>query len=355
MSQRGMAFPASRAERPVPVVENSGGGYDLKRYIRADTHKVPGYTGHVPGRKIEHSGIGRTYGTATRNLMNPATNPDATTFTMARNPTDFRQTQNKPIGQYTRPADDPALVYNSETSTLLNEGAEHVVYNVPGNETVPLYQGFLPGTRDCIGGPGPQYWRNNGKRTMDGAEINMNRTEYRDGTGNPRAMDEHWQFGSKTVTHRSTVGQDSVSDAWRPKLEDGGQDTWQPGSMEDSPSGVRYFLDRTKKNVPPPDMISNVTLAMGPKTVENGFFSNTRGYTHEPEEDVIKHGRRAGGNYADRTSADAAADAARMGHMNYAPTAHNMPGNVVTSLVTTGGDPLNHYTQPQEPKQVSQQ
>ena len=86
MSQRGMAFPASRQERPVPVVENSGGGYDLKRYIVQDTHKVPGYTGHVPGRKIEFSGIGRTYGTATRNLMNPTANPDVTAFTTPRNP-----------------------------------------------------------------------------------------------------------------------------------------------------------------------------------------------------------------------------------------------------------------------------
>lgn len=62
MSQRGMAFAASRAERPLPVVENSGGGHDLNRYIPGEMRRVPGYTGHVPGRKIESSGIGMTYG-----------------------------------------------------------------------------------------------------------------------------------------------------------------------------------------------------------------------------------------------------------------------------------------------------
>ena len=39
--------------------------------------RVPGYTGHVPGRKIESSGIGMTYGNATSGLLNsgPDVNP----------------------------------------------------------------------------------------------------------------------------------------------------------------------------------------------------------------------------------------------------------------------------------------
>ena len=188
---------------------------------------------------------------------------------------------------------------------------------------------------------------------MDGPEIGMNRTEYRDIAGNPRATGGEWSGGSNTVTHIDTSHQKSVEGAWRPSLESGAQDNWQPETVDYAPSGVRYFLERTKKNQPPRHLISNVTLAMGPKTRDN-TYTETRGFTYNPapEDTLVQHGRRQG--HHRQGSAEDARDQQRLTHMNYAPTAHDHPGNVVTSLVTTGGDPLAHYTMPSEPTEVSQ-
>jgi len=312
MSNRGMAFAASRAERPLPVVENSGGGHDLNRYIPAEMRRVPGYTGHVPGRKIESSGIGMTYGNATSGLLNSGPDVNPANFTMPANPTDFRQTANKPIGSYVRPGDDPAQAYTSETQKVLARGAGHLQYHEREKKTIPGYMGFLPQTRAHIGGPGDQYWCVEQEGTMDGT-ASMSRTEYRDTTGKmPGDYDKPWL--ANTVAKGPP---ETLEKAWRPALEHGGQDPWHPGAST------------------APAKLANAELAMGPRTTEPQYPTH-RTFTVQPSE--VQYGRRAhsGHNMTHGGAASAALDAARIQRMNYKQTAHGQPGNSVTSLTTTG-------------------
>jgi len=312
-----MAFAASRAERQLPVVENSGGGYDLTRYIRKESHRVPGYTGHVPGRKIEEAGIGRTYGTATSALLNPGANVDPSSFSQPANPTDFRQTMNKSIGQYVRPGDNPDDVYGSITGNTLEQGAEHVDYKRRVIKTIPGYQGHLPEVRDRIGGSGDQYWCVEKNAGMTAAER-MDRTEYRDTTGDlPNKYDKPWLANAKPKGPSETIDK-----AWRPQLASGGQDPWQPGAV-DNRKGM-----------------SHAELAMGPRmpTAQNEFPK--RDFSFKPPQSV-QFGRRAGDTtHATGEISEAEADAARIQHMAYNATSHSHPGNTVTSLVTTGGTKL---------------
>lgn len=315
MALRGMAFAASRAERPLPVVENSGGGQDLNRYIPGNVHRVPGYTGHVPGRKIEATGIGMTYGHATGGLMNPGQDVNPLSFTTPSNPTDFRQTANKSIGGYTRPGDDPAKVYESETQKVMARGASHLDYVKREKKTIPGYTGFIPQTRSHIGGPGDQYWAEH-EGTMDGT-ASMSRTEYRDTTGKmPGAYDKPWL--ANTVPKGPA---ETTEKAWRPALEHGGQDAWHPG----------------ESSVP---KLSHATLGMGPRTTESQYPTG-RGYQNAPQ---IKYGRRSGsqGNAHVMTTGGSglAAEAdARAQQLEHKETAHGHVGNVVTSLTTTADYP----------------
>jgi len=308
-----MAFAASRAERPLPVVENSGGGHDLNRYIPVEMRRVPGYTGHVPGRKIETSGIGMTYGNATSGLLNSGPDANPSNFTMPANPTDFRQTANKPIGCYVRPGDDPAQVYMSETQKVMSRGAGHLAYHEREKKTIPGYMGFLPQTRAHIGGPGDQYWCVEQEGAMDGT-ADMSRTEYRDTTGKmPGDYDKPWLANTVAKGPPETLEQ-----AWRPALEHGGQDPWHPGAST------------------APTKLSNACLAMGPRTSESQYPVD-RGFQYSSKGGA-RYGRRAhsGHNMTHGLAADSKAADDRIAHMKYKETAHGQPGNAVTSLTTTG-------------------
>jgi len=320
-----MAFAASRAERPGPVVENCGGGLDLKRHIRQDSHQIPGYTGHVPGRKIEQSGIGRTYGDATNVLLDAGPGPAGNAFPL-KTSTDFRTTGNLGIGQYTRPGDDPVDMYATVTSKQLERGSQPIEYAVPPNQTIPGYQGFLPAVRDRIGGPGEQYWQTDKEGSNAREDV--------------RAYGRPWKQNT-----RPTQPKESIQTAWRPKLENGAQDPWKP-EEETLPTGVRYYGEKPRGLEIPPSAksISNVGLAMGPRT-EWPEYPDSRGFQYKPEDpNVVSHGRRQGAPIlradASHAAQTAAQDAERIRQMKYKTTAHDHPGNVVTSLTTTGGAPL---------------
>ena len=61
--------------------------------------------------------------------------------------------------------------------------------------------------------------------------------------------------------------EEKIETAWRPKLEFGGQDPWQPNEAT-LPTGVRYNEEKPRGYIQPANSpgISNVALAMGPKT-----------------------------------------------------------------------------------------
>eukprot|EP00039_Didymoeca_costata_P023037 m.5812 g.5812 ORF g.5812 m.5812 type:complete len:214 (-) comp3404_c0_seq1:146-787(-) len=154
-----MAFPqGGRNERKPPVIEPSCGGNALARYIRKDVHQIPGYTGHVPGRKIEPAGLGRTYGEATSAFLNGE--PISVTVTPIRKTTDFRSRESLSIGRYTLPGKDKKSVYISTSKDVLGRAAS-VSYGRrwqdPPNKSIPGYLGHVPRTQDIFGGPGDIY------------------------------------------------------------------------------------------------------------------------------------------------------------------------------------------------------
>jgi len=172
--------------------------------------------------------------------------------------------------------------------------------------------GFIPDTRMHIGGPGEQYWSEEAG-TMDG-DASMIRTEYRDTTGlMPKAYDKPW-LQNATVKDADAVAADA--EAYRPKAEHGAQDPFHNTA---------------------PLKLSNAALAMGPRTADVvGQYPTDRGFKLSTGMSIA-YGRRA--DLATTTTGGggtARKEAHRVEQLNFKETSHGHPGNVLTSLTTTG-------------------
>lgn len=189
-----------------PISTNQGGNV-LTRYIPKGEARIPGYTGHVPARRVNVSGLGRTYGAATRDLLSPQKSVAGMsgTRTLAL---DTQTQQPRQVGRYTHPAVQPADMYKTGSNWDLAKAG----HGADVKDTISGYSAHIPGVRDRIGGPGNQYFRGDKPGGMSVPQSSWRkgraRTEFRDAT---RLYDKPWLKNAA-----SPGGKTSLETAWRP-------------------------------------------------------------------------------------------------------------------------------------------